>query len=485
MRYRARLAAAATTVAAAAALLAPAAAQAHALVGRQDLPIPAWLFAWGASVVLIVSFFVLSFAWHKTRFEEEDWRPVSDRISRAVLNPFLHGFAAALGVFLLGVSVWTGLYGTGTPDLNFSLTFLFVTAWIGFALVSVAFGDVFRAFNPWRAIARVSRRGLALLTGQEPRPLLSYPERLGRWPAAAGVAIFVWIELVSGASGFQAVGVQPRTAAIAVLIYTAYTLVAMALFGIEKWLQRGETFSVYFGMFSRLSALEVRDRRLGVRRWLSGTTSWAAVPGSLAIVLVTIGGTTFDGAQEDVLASPISSLGKRLIDLGLGNSFALRVDETFWLAVTLAFVAAIYWLGISGMHLVRGSPPTRELGRRFAHTLIPIGLAYVVAHYFSLFVFQEQAQFTYLLSDPLGDGSNYFGTVTSAIDYSVLSPTVVWYVQVAALVLGHVTGLVLAHDRAIALYGDSKKASLSQRWMLLVMVGFTCLGLFLLSQANG
>jgi hypothetical protein len=485
VRRRARLAAAAGGGAAAAALLGPAAAQAHALIGRKDLPIPAWLFAWGASLVLIVSFFILSFAWHKTRFEADDWSPVSKRLSRAILNPVTDWLCGAVGVFLLGVSVWSGLYGIGTPDLNFSLTFLFVTAWIGFVLLSVAFGDIFRAFNPWRAIARVARRGLELLTGQEAKPLRTYPERLGRWPAAAGVVIFVWIELISGASGFQAVGVQPRTAAIAVLVYTLYTLVAMGLFGVEKWLDRGETFSVYFGMFSRLSALEVREHRLGVRRFLSATTRWAAVPGSLAIVLVTIGGTTFDGAQEGILASPISSLGKRLIDIGFGGSLALRIDETFWLAVVLAFVAGIYWLGINGMHLVRGSPPTHELGRRFTHTLIPIGLAYVVAHYFSLFVFQEQAQFTYLLSDPLGNGSNYFGTVTSSIDYSVLSPTVVWYVQVGALVAGHVTGLVLAHDRAIAIYGDSKKASLSQRWMLLVMVGFTCLGLFLLSQSNG
>ena len=178
-------------------------------------------------------------------------------------------------------------------------------------------------------------------------------------------------------------------------------------------------------------------------------------------------------------------MGNRLIDLGLGGSFALRVDETFWLAVD-ARLRRRHLLARDQRHAPgAGLAPDSRARARFTHTLIPIGLAYVVAHYFSLFVFQEQAQFTYLLSDPLGNGSNYFGTVTSAIDYSVLSPTVVWYVQVAALVAGHVTGLVLAHDRAIAIYGDSKKASLSQRWMLLVMVGFTCLGLFLLSQSNG
>jgi hypothetical protein len=204
----------------------------------------------------------------------------------------------------------------------------------------------------------------------------------------------------------------------------------------------------------------------------------------VALILVTIGGTTFDGAQEGTLASPINSFGHRLLDIGFGPTLAVRVDETVFLALTLAFVAGVYWLGVKGMHLVRNSPPTRELGLIFGHTLIPIGLAYLTAHYFSLFVFQEQAQFTYLLSDPLGNGSDYFGTAGGGINFGLISTTGVWYVQVGALIAGHVTALTLAHDKALAVYKDSRLAALSQRWMLLVMVAFTCLGLFLLSQSN-
>ena len=467
-----------------ASLLVPAVAQAHALVGKKDLPIPAWLFAWGASLVLIASFFLLSYAWHDTKFEGDTWRPVSERISRLVLSPVTETLAGLLSVFLLGVGIWAGLYGVGTPDLNFSLTFFFVTAWLGLVLLSVFFGDVFRALNPWRAIARAFSAFLRLLAGRTPKPRFTYPERLGRWPAAAVIVGFVWLELVYGASGFQAVGVQPRSAAIAALVYTVYALGGMALFGIEAWLDRGEGFSAYFKMFSQLSPLEVRDGRLGRRRPLSGAPGWAMVPGSLALILVTIGGTTFDGAQEGTLASPINSLGHRFLDIGFGPTLALRVDETIFLALTLAFVAGIYWLGVKGMHLVRNSPPTRELGLTFGHTLIPIGLAYLTAHYFSLFVFQEQAQFTYLLSDPLGHGSDYFGTAGGGINYGLISSTAVWYVQVGALIAGHVTALTLAHDKAIAVYKDAKLAALSQRWMLLVMVAFTCLGLFLLSQSN-
>jgi hypothetical protein len=277
---------------------------------------------------------------------------------------------------------------------------------------------------------------------------------------------------------------QPTTVAAATLAYTAYTLLAMALFGVETWLRRGEAFSVYYGMFSQLAPLEVRDGRLGIRRPLAAATHWARVPGSLALVVVTIAATAFDGAQEGLWQEPIEDLFDRLTDLGLGLTAAFRTSESIFFALALAAVTGIYWAGVRGMRTVRSSPALRTLGRSFAHTLIPIGVAYLAAHYFSLFVFAEQAQFTYLLSDPLGDGSDLFGTASGGIDYGLLGANTIWYVQVAALVTGHLAGLALAHDRAITVYGDPSRASLSQRWMLLVMVAFTCLGLFLLSQAN-
>jgi hypothetical protein len=454
------------------------------LVGRQDLPIPAWLFAWGASLVLIVSCVALSGAWRDSKLSSDRWRPVSERLARPLTGRGAEIVTGAIGVFLLGAVVYAGLEGTDEANLNFAVTFVFVTFWLGMVILSILLGDVFRAFNPWRAIARTAGAVFRLIAGQPHSAPLRYPDRLGRWPAVAGIVAFVWLELVYASSGLGAVGLEPATVAAATLVYTAYTLVAMALFGVETWLRRGETFSVYYGMFSQLAPLEVRDGRLGVRRPLAAATLWAKAPGSIALVVATIGSTTFDGAQEGLWQQPVRDLFDRLTDLGLGPTAAFRTSESIFFALTLAGVAAIYWAGVRGMRTVRGSPVLGSLGRSFAHTLIPIGVAYLAAHYFSLFVFAEQAQFTYLLSDPLGDGSDLFGTASSGIDYGLLSANTIWYVQVAALVTGHVTGLLLAHDRAITVYGAPDRASRSQRWMLLVMVAFTCLGLFLLSQAN-
>ncbi len=164
---------------------------------------------------------------------------------------------------------------------------------------------------------------------------------------------------------------------------------------------------------------------------------------------------------------------------------ALRLTNSLFLLASIAFVSGLFWAGIYGMHTVRGGRSTRELGHLFAHAFIPIALAYLIAHYFSGIVFSEQAQFSYLLSDPLGDGSDFFGTASGGIDYGVISANAIWYVQVGALVVGHVIALVLGHDRALRIYGDAKLAARSQYWMLALMVGFTSLGLFLLSQSNG
>ena len=170
----------------------------HALFGRQDLPIPEWLFAWAASLVLIVSFFALSVAWQTSKFEEDRWRPGPRWLSAALLNPVTQLVFGALSVFLLFLIVWSGLKGTEAPDRNFSVTFVYVTVYLGFVVLSVAFGDIFSAFNPWRAIARAIGGAFKLVAGQNAPPPLRYPEKLGRWPAAIGLFGVVWLELVYG-----------------------------------------------------------------------------------------------------------------------------------------------------------------------------------------------------------------------------------------------------------------------------------------------
>ena len=158
--------------------------------------------------------------------------------------------------------------------------------------------------------------------------------------------------------------------------------------------------------------------------------------------------------------------------------------NTLYLVIgALAVVSAFFALGVRGMQSVSRRFPYGQLLRGFAHTLVPIGFAYVLAHYFSLLVWQGQA-IGYLASNPLGRNANLFGTAHWHINYNFIDSTAIWYVQVAALIAGHVGGLTLAHDRALATYRDGQEAIRSQYWMLAVMVAFTSFGLWLLSAVG-
>jgi hypothetical protein len=238
-------------------------------------------------------------------------------------------------------------------------------------------------------------------------------------------------------------------------------------------------------MFSQLGIFGLKDGRLGRRLPLAASTQWATVPGSAAVVIASIASTSFDGAQEGALNGAIVRTFEWISETGLSLTTSLRLADTIFMAICFAAIGLVYLVGVRGMATVGGAPPLSKLRAGFAHTLIPIAFAYLVAHYFSLVVFQEQAQFTYLLSDPLGTATtDLFGTASGGIDFKLLSANAIWYVQVGALVVGHVVGLTLAHDRATAYWGDYRQAARSQYWMLAVMVAFTCFGLYLLSVAN-
>lgn len=464
---------------AAAGLLVPAAAAAHGIAVRGDIPIPTWLFGWAAALVLIVSFVALATLWPKPRLQTERWRPLPGWFSRIVTGRPVEMACGAVGVFLFWLVITAGLQGEQSVVDNFTPTFVFIIFWLLPLPLSVLFGDVFRAFNPWRAIGRAVA-GVARTVARKDLPApLPYPSWLGRWPAVIGILGFTWLEIASPA------GDQPDTLAIATLIYSALTFIGMALYGVEAWTSRAEAFGVYFNLISRLSIFERRENQIGVRAFLSGLPSWPVLPGSVAFVCTLIGTVSFDGFS----AGPTWN-GTFVVPIGnffesLGLSPVRGIELTFGLGL-IAFsllTYGFYRLGIAGARSASDEFSSRELAVRFVHSLAPIALVYAAAHYVSFLVFQGQAIIP-LTSDPLGRGSDLFGTADVTINYALLGADFFWYLQIAFVVLGHVGALVLAHDRAVAMYASPRAATRSQYWMLAVMIGFTSLALWLLSEAS-
>jgi hypothetical protein len=470
-----RLLARATVLAAGVALLVPAAAAAHGIVGRADLPIPTELFGVAAAAVLVASFVALAAGWTRPRLERAGGRPGRPLARVPLAVEILLG---AAGVAAFAVSAYAGLAGTDVQMDNLAPTAVYVGFWVGVPFASLLLGDVFRLLSPWRAVGRAAGRlASRAARGAMPEPL-AYPERLGHWPATAGIVAFAICELCWGAAR------EPHTLAALMILYATIQLVAMSVFGVEAWTRRGDAFGVWFGMVARLAPLTRRpDGRLALRPPLVGATGLRALPGTVALLLVAIGTTGFDGAKEGPLFNGLAGdLQDVFTGLGTSKGLGLELGFVVGLGIAIALVAAIYWSGIAGMPRAELRLSLTELGRRFAHTLIPIALAYVVAHYFSLLAYNGQDLWR-LASDPLGNGANLLGGADRTIDYGVVSATAIWYVQVGALVAGHVAALVLAHDRALVVYGDARRATRSQVVMLAVMVCFTCLGLWLLSAA--
>lgn len=461
-----------TGAVAVAALVGPDAASAHGLVGRADLPIPEWLFVWGAATVLVISFVALAVLWRTPQLEGGSERRLV-RIPRAIEIA-----AGAIGFLLFAALVYVGLAGSQVVTKNPIPTFVYVLFWVGLVPISAVFGDVFRAFNPWRAVARAAGWLARRVADRSPPAPLEYPAWLGAWPAVAGLVGFGWLELVA------VDGNDPSKLASAALVYAAIQLVGMSLYGVDRWSERGDAFGLYFGMFARLSPFGARDGHLVLRRPLSALSEMRRLPGMVVFVCAAIAITAFDGASEGTTwQSIVPGLQEFFTGLGFSVGEALQLAFTFGLVAFVALVAAFYRVGVSGMRSAARSSSASELAPTFAHSLVPIALAYVVAHYVSFAIFQGQAT-AYLISDPLGDGSDLFGTAGRGIDYGVISATTVWYVQVASLVVGHALALAVAHDRAIVAFKDSRTAVRSQYWMLVVMIGFTSLGLWLLSAAN-
>ena len=275
---------------------------------------------------------------------------------------------------------------------------------------------------------------------------------------------------------------EPAPLAVLMLAYVVVMLVGMSLYGVEAWTRNADAFGVYFGLFAALAPFTRRDGVLYARPPVVGAGRLdAAARAPPPCCSAGIGVTAFDGASEGPLFNDVlPHLQDFFGDLGFGTERALELGFVVGLLVSVALVGLI-WAAARGRHAaVDGVRP----GRQLVHSLVPILAAYVVAHYFSLLAYNGQDVWR-LASDPLGDGSDLFGGAGATIDYGVVSATAIWYVQVAALVLGHVAALVLAHDRALVLYGSHRDATRSQVVMLVLMVCFTCLGLWLLSAANG
>ncbi|MDX1658882.1 MAG: hypothetical protein R3343_08685 [Nitriliruptorales bacterium] len=428
---------------------------AHGVGVRGDLPLPLWIVSYGAAAVLVITFVGLVRGWKEPRLEDGGvGRPLPGWVQGAATP--VEWLLRIVGVAALAVVVVAGLTGPETGGSNFAPFMLYVIVWAGGMFVSGFVGNVWSALDPVETV----RKGLPV---DEDAP--DVRARLGLWPAAVLLLLFTWLELAY----FEPADPFAVTLMVVVLIAAP---VLGGLWSSSWWLRGANAFGALFRLLATMAPFHRDDEGvLRVRAPLSGLPRLNPIPGTVALILVALGSTTFDGFTRTTIWESVAA-GK--------TGWTGTAIATLGLLVITGIVAAMY-LGAMADAAKGTEHSTGDLARAFAHTLIPIALGYAVAHYFSLLVFEGQ-QAIKLASDPFDLGWDLFGTADWTRSFSAVSAATIAWVQAGAIVLGHVAAVVLAHDRAIALF-PQRKATESQIALMIVMVVYTMGGLGLLLGA--
>ena len=429
---------------------------AHGLGGSTDLPIPLTYALIGAAWALAFTFAVVALAWRKPRFDpDRPGRALPQWVTTVVDAPVTRWLLTIASLAFTGWVAMAAFFGPQTSDNPLPGVF-YVLLWIGLVALSLLFGPVWRVISPVRALHRLLGR---------PSLGRTYPAGLGYWPAAAGLFAFVWLELASPDPG------SLRAIRIWVLVYLAVTLAGTAWCG-TRWCARADPFEVYSVVASRLSALRRNDDgRIAIGNPFDHLISLPVRPGVVAVLSVLLGSTAFDSFSA-------TQRWRTFVDGVEGGALTATLLRTGGLLLFACVVAGTFCLAArctGGVDAQR----RRQLPGLLAHSLIPIVIGYVFAHYLTYLVERGQ-QTIVLLADPLGRGWNLLGLSDNAVSY-VLSahPAVLATLKVGFVVAGHIAGVVAAHDRALALLPWQHQLT-GQLAMMLVMVGYTFTGLYLL-----
>ena len=482
-------------------------ATAHGFGERYDLPVPLSLWVAGAAIAVVLSFVVIGVlvrgsatAGRYPRTNLLRWRA-----ARLLVHPGVWLAGQVVSIALLVLIVAAGVFGTQSPMRNLAPTAIWVVWWVGFAYLSALVGDVWRIVNPWSALFAFLER---FVTGGSGDSRVAYPRPLGAWPAVVLFGAFAWIELV-----FDGRAV-PAQLALITIGYSVITWAGMAIFGRSVWLCHGDPFTVAFGLLARFAPTELRvnnprrcrqcegecggekgecvncadcfirapeaERELNLRPFAAGLFSAEGVSPSMAVfVLLLLASVTFDGFMA---TPPWSTIETTLYAAAPGTpDLKLTAVATAGLVGFAVLFVVVYrafagWIAMAG-----GQHSPSRVGRAFILSLVPIALAYHLAHYFTYLLIQGQLAIP-LVSDPFGFGWNLFGTAGFRPDIGLVDARFTWYTAVAAIVAGHIVAVYVAHVIALREFADYRAVVRSQLVMLVLMVGYTTASLWIIAQ---
>ena len=444
-------------------------AGAHGFGQRYDLPLPLWYYLTGAGAVVALTFVIAVLVLRGGSRPGPELRIALPPLFLHVATLLLRSFG--LLAFILVVAA--GLFGEqGDWDSNLLPVSVWVLWWVGFAYVSALFGNLWPVLDPWRTIGDFFAR----------KPRLAWPEHLSAWPSVFLLFVFACAELAWTENAV------PFKLATLVIFYSVLSWTGMAVFGVEAWRNNADPFANVFSLFARFAPFDVSGNTLILRPFGAGLAGRQPPPvASCAFIILMISTVAFDGVSDTPLWDSLTGAAMQLLYSGglvqvFGYAAAGSLVKLAGLAVVPLAFAGVY-LAVCRLAGRLSGEAAGITARRYCLTLIPIAIAYHLAHYLSYLLIQGQAVIP-LLSDPLNLGWNLFGTSGREIDIGVIDMKFVWLFAVGAIVAGHVAAVILAHLEALQTHGGalSRRAMIAQIPLLIFMVAYTMLSLWILSQ---
>jgi hypothetical protein len=456
-------------------------AEAHSFGVMYTLPIPFWMYAFAVSATLALSFLMIGF-FATGQSPERVSRPTE---IHGVVPGAVWTILRILSVVLLVLTILTGLFGADNLFTNFSLTFFWIGFVLGFAYLTALVGDLYAFINPWRVLCDIIER----LRPMAFKGRVMYPAWLAYYPALALYMGFIWLELFGRTT--------PRTIGLALVAYTMLNFTAAAIFGAEVWFRYGEFFAVFFRLLGKISPLAYAQSpapgseiTVRLRRPFIGLIEETADHQSILLfVLFMLSSTAFDGMHETL---PWVQVFWRYVYPPL--TWAIDQPYSFFVGVYYHWQWAMLWLSpfiyfaiyLLFIWMMTGHERRlRERALLFGFSLIPIAFVYNLTHYFTL-LFTDAPRLLPLISDPFGAGWDLFGTARFL--HQPMNPPparFVWHIQVGLILLGHVVSVYLAHQQALRIFPNGRKALWSQFPMLVLMIALTSVGLWILSLPIG
>ena len=444
-------------------------AYAHGFGSKIDLPIPGYLYWFGGGAAVIASFAIISL-FVRSKAHDDSYRTYNLRnvgiVDALYRNKSLLDVFKVISVSLLILTILTGVLGSQFPVKNFAPTFVWVVWWGGFIWLHILFGDSWNFVNPWKNIFELIKF--------DEKPLRQYPDKLKSWPAFGFFLIFAWIELVYPTPA------HPQFLGNIIFVYSIIVLAGMRVFGKNKWLDNCEPFTVFFNFVSSFSATRVTsDGKILLRPIASGLLDARYRFDQLCFLILILSVVSFDGLIStlfwyDVIG--IDAFG------GSGRYDVIYVNTAGIMVSFLAFFSIFYSFVAISRAITKTDITTLDLAQKFVPALLPISIVYHLAHYSAYFFLNGQLIIK-LISDPFGFGWDIFGTssyeIVRTIDFILL-----WNYQVAVIVIGHILSVYIAHRISLRVFKDGRKSIMSQAPILLLMVGYTILGLWLLSTSS-